>query len=103
MIKKTYVRVITLLLVALMILGGMAPAVTSYAASSLSVINNSPSVVNVTGTPQADKLSTGTHYFRIVGSDMKLYVSSSSSSQGEDTNVDCKDKNSVTYAGMNFG
>ena len=75
MIKKTYVRVITLLLVALMILGVMAPAFTSYAASSLSVINNSPSVVNVTGTPQADKLSTGTHYFRIVGSDMKLYVS----------------------------
>ena len=102
MIKKTYVRVITLLLVALMILGVMAPAFTSYAASSLSVINNSPSVVNVTGTPQADKLSTGTHYFRIVGSDMKLYVSSSSSSQGEDTNADCKDKNSVTYAGLNF-
>ena len=82
MIKKTYVRVITLLLVALMILGVMAPAFTSYAASSLSVINNSPSVVNVTGTPQADKLSTGTHYFRIVGSDMKLYVSSSSIQPG---------------------
>ena len=35
MIKKTYVRVITLLLVALMILGVMAPAFTSYAASEL--------------------------------------------------------------------
>ncbi len=39
MIKKTYVRVITLLLVALMILGVMAPAFTSYAASELLVIS----------------------------------------------------------------
>ena len=67
MIKKTYVRVITLLLVALMILGVMAPAFTSYAAGSLSVINNSPSVVEVTGTPKEDELSTGTHYFKVVG------------------------------------
>ena len=102
MIKKTYVRVITLLLVALMILGVMAPAFTSYAAGSLSVINNSPSVVEVTGTPKEDELSTGTHYFKVVGSDMKLYVSSSASSQGIDTKVDCKDKNSVTYAGLTF-
>ena len=102
MIKKTYVRVITLLLVALMILGVMAPAFTSYAAGSLSVINNSPSVVEVTGTPKEDELSTGTHYSKVVGSDMKLYVSSSASSQGIDTKVDCKDKNSVTYAGLTF-
>ncbi len=40
MIKKTYVRVITLLLVALMILGVMAPAFTSYAASELLVIQD---------------------------------------------------------------
>ncbi len=39
MIKKTYVRVITLLLVALMILGVMAPAFTSYAASELLVVS----------------------------------------------------------------
>ena len=42
--KKTYVRVITLLLAVLMILGVMTPAFTSYAASELSVINNSKDV-----------------------------------------------------------
>lgn len=102
MMKKTYVRVITLLLAALMILGVMAPAFTAYAASELSVVNNSPSVVDVTGTPDEDTLSTGTHYFKVVGSDLKLYVSSSSSSEGEDTKVSCKDTNTVTYGGLTF-
>ena len=68
--KKTYVRVITLLLAVLMILGVMAPAFTSYAASELSVINNSKDVVEVTGTPDENELPTGTHYFK-VGSDLK--------------------------------
>lgn len=99
--KKTYVRVITLLLAVLMILGVMAPAFTSYAASELSVINNSKDVVTVTGTPDENELSTGTHYFK-VDSDMKLYVSSSSSSKGEDTQKSCKDTNTVTYGGLTF-
>lgn len=99
--KKTYVRVITLLLAVLMILGVMAPAFTSYAASELSVINNSKDVVEVTGTPDENELPTGTHYFK-VGSDLKLYVSSSSSSEGKNTQVDCKDNNEVTYGGLTF-
>lgn len=99
--KKTYIRVITLLLAVLMILGVMAPAFTSYAASELSVINNSKDVVTVTGTPDENELSTGTHYFK-VDSDMKLYVSSSSSSKGEDTQKSCKDTNTVTYGGLTF-
>ena len=99
--KKTYVRVITLLLAVLMILGVMAPAFTSYAASELSVINNSKDVVEVTCTPDENELPTGTHYFK-VGSDLKLYVSSSSSSEGKNTQVDCKDNNEVTYGGLTF-
>ena len=99
--KKTYVRVITLLLAVLMILGVMAPAFTSYAASELSVINNSKDVVEVTGTPDENELPTRTHYFK-VGSDLKLYVSSSSSSEGKNTQVDCKDNNEVTYGGLTF-
>lgn len=99
--KKTYVRVITLLLAVLMILGVMAPAFTSYAASELSVINNSKDVVTVTGTPDENELSTGTHYFK-VGSDLNLYVSSSSSSDGKNTQVNCRDSNEVTYANLTF-
>ena len=57
--KKTYVRVITLLLAVLMILGVMAPAFTSYAASELSVINNSKDVVKVEGTPDGKDLRWG--------------------------------------------
>ena len=100
--KKTYVRVITLLLAVLMILGVMAPAFTSYAASQLSLINNSKDVVEVGhGTPDENELPTGTHYFK-VGSDLKLYVSSSSSSEGKNAQVDCKDNNEVTYGGLTF-
>ena len=59
--KKTYVRVITLLLAVLMILGVMAPAFTSYAASELSVINNSKDVVKVEGTPDGKDLKVETN------------------------------------------
>ena len=65
MIKKTYVRVITLLLVALMILGVMAPAFTSYAASELLVISTQKDVT-ATGTPDESKLAEGTHNFQVV-------------------------------------
>lgn len=65
--KKTYVRVITLLLAVLMILGVMAPAFTSYAASELSVINNSKDVVKVEGTPDGKDLKVGKLPLQIQG------------------------------------
>ena len=102
MIKKTYVRVITLLLVALMILGVMAPAFTSYAADGLIANNNSPATVTLSGTPDGEKLSAGTYYFTVSGSDLKLYVSTSSSSIGTDTTITCKGSEPVTYGGLTF-
>ena len=101
MIKKTYVRVITLLLVALMILGVMAPAFTSYAAGSLSVINNSPSVVTVKGTPDGVKLKSGRYYFT-VRDDSGLYVSTSSTAQGEVVQASCTSSKSASYDGLTF-
>ena len=101
MIKKTYVRVITLLLVALMILGVMAPAFTSYAAGSLSVINNSPSVVTVAGTPDGVKLKSGRYYFT-VRDDSGLYVSTSSTAQGEIVQASCTSSKSASYDGLTF-
>lgn len=102
MIKKTYVRVITLLLVALMILGVMAPAFTSYAADGLIANNNSPATVTLSGTPDGEKLLAGTYYFTVSGSDLKLYVSTSSSSIGTDTTITCKGSEPVTYGGLTF-
>lgn len=101
MIKKTYVRVITLLLVALMILGVMAPAFTSYAAGSLSAINNSPSVVTVDGTPDGVKLKSGRYYFT-VRDDSGLYVSTSSTAQGEVAQASCTSSKSASYGGLTF-
>lgn len=101
MIKKTYVRVITLLLVALMILGVMAPAFTSYAAGTLSVINNSPSVVTVEGTPDGVKLKSGRYYFT-VRNDSGLYVSTSSTAQGEVVQASCTSSKSASYDGLTF-
>lgn len=101
MIKKTYVRVITLLLVALMILGVMAPAFTSYAAGTLSVINNSPSVVTVEGTPDGVKLKSGRYYFT-VRDDSGLYVSTSSTAQGEVVQASCTSSKSASYDGLTF-
>lgn len=101
MIKKTYVRVITLLLVALMILGVMAPAFTSYAAGTLSVINNSPSVVTVAGTPDGVKLKSGRYYFT-VRDDSGLYVSTSSTAQGEIVQASCTSSKSASYDGLTF-
>ena len=63
MIKKTYVRVITLLLVALMILGVMAPAFTSYAASVLSITGTTN--VSVSGTPDGTNLKEGEYEFEV--------------------------------------
>ncbi len=101
MIKKTYVRVITLLLVALMILGVMAPAFTSYAASSLSVVNNSPSVVDVTGTPDGKDLKSGKYYFT-VKDDSTLYVSASTTGQGTEVLKNCTSSKTATYGGLTF-
>lgn len=91
--------VITLLLVALMILGVMAPAFTSYAADSLIANNNSTATVTMTGTPDGDKLPAGTHYFTVKDSDLKLYVSTSSSSLGTDTKVTCQGSSRLLMAG----
>lgn len=100
MIKKTYVRVITLLLAALMILGVMAPAFTSYAASSLSVVNNDPGVVEVAGTPDGTNLKVGTYYFTVKEND--LYVSTSSTDQGEVAQASCTSSKSASYGGLTF-
>ena len=87
MMKKTYVRVITLLLAALMILGVMAPAFTAYAASELTVINNTTDKVEISGDPE-DDISLGTLYFSFKEENGKLvlYSSTSSSSEGTSTN-----------------
>ena len=102
MIKKTYVRVITLLLVALMILGVMAPAFTSYAADALTVVNNSPSVVTVEGTPDGTTLKAGTYNFTFSDPDMKLMVSTSSSATGTDTGKTASGSTPLEYGGLTF-
>lgn len=102
MIKKTYVRVITLLLVALMILGVMAPAFTSYAADALTVVNNSKDVVEVTGTPDGTTLKAGTYNFTFSDPDMKLMVSTSSSATGTDTGKTASGSTPLEYGGLTF-
>lgn len=108
MIKKTYVRVITLLLVALMILGVMAPAFTSYAASELLVISTQKDVT-ATGTPDESKLAEGTHNFQVVkGSsddDLKLQHKMSSENQYQELSDGvsfASGNKSVTYGGVTF-
>ena len=79
----------------------MAPAFTSYAAGSLSVINNSPSVVTVKGTPDGVKLKSGRYYFT-VRDDSGLYVSTSSTAQGEVVQASCTSSKSASYDGLTF-
>ena len=102
MIKKTYVRVITLLLVALMILGVMAPAFTSYAASVLSITGTTN--VSVSGTPDGSKLTEGKYEFKVQGSDkLSLQVKTGDSGYQSADGASFADGNvSVSYGGVTF-
>lgn len=102
MIKKTYVRVITLLLVALMILGVMAPAFTSYAASVLSITGTTN--VSVSGTPDGSKLTEGKYEFKVQGSDkISLQVKTGDSGYQSADGASFADGNvSVSYGGVTF-
>lgn len=102
MMKKTYVRVITLLLAALMILGVMAPAFTAYAASELTVINNTTDKVEISGDPE-DSISLGTLYFSFKeeSDGLVLYSSTSSSSEGTSTGEKASGS-TVVYKGLTF-
>ena len=102
MIKKTYVRVITLLLVALMILGVMAPAFTSYAASVLSITGTTN--VSVSGTPDGSKLTEGKYEFKVQGSDkLSLQVKTGDGGYQSADGASFADGNvSVSYGGVTF-
>lgn len=102
MIKKSYVRVITLLLVALMILGVMAPAFTSYAASVLSITGTTN--VSVSGTPDGSKLTEGKYEFKVQGSDkLSLQVKTGDSGYQSADGASFADGNvSVSYGGVTF-
>ena len=100
--KKTYVRVITLLLAVLMILGVMAPAFTSYAASELSVINNSKDVVKVEGTPDGKDLKVGSYRFKFKDSGLELQVSASPFDQWTDTGITASGSASISYGNLTF-
>ena len=102
MIKKTYVRVITLLLVALMILGVMAPAFTSYAASVLSITGTTN--VSVSGTPDGYKLTEGKYEFKVQGSDkLSLQVKTGDGGYQSADGASFADGNvSVSYGGVTF-
>ena len=104
MIKKTYVRVITLLLVALMILGVMAPAFTAYAASVLSI--TSTTNVSVSGSPDGSKFEEGNYSFKIVNAspDLKLQVKGPNAGDyTEAAGAEFNTGNSaVTYGGVTF-
>ena len=104
MIKKTYVRVITLLLVALMILGVMAPAFTSYAAGSLLTITTQTDV-SATGTPDGTNLDEGTYKFKVAsngGSDWQLKVEKNGSFQDVTGESFSEDKTKIEYGGVTF-
>ena len=104
MIKKTYVRVITLLLVALMILGVMAPAFTSYAATVAVVTSNSNNVI-VNGVPSSP-LTEGKYYFKVENVDSSSFSlkygesesSISESAGGAKLEADGK----ISFAGLTF-
>lgn len=102
MIKKTYVRVLTLLLVALMILGVMAPAFTSYAASVLSITGTTN--VSVSGTPDGSKLTEGKYEFKVQGSDkLSLQVKTGDGGYQSADGASFADGNvSVSYGGVTF-
>ena len=99
MMKKTYVRVITLLLAALMILGVMAPAFTSYAASVLSI--TSTTNVSVSGTPDGENLKEGKYDFTIKPG-LKLAVKAEGDSNETEVNASFDGTSSVTYGGVTF-
>lgn len=104
MIKKTYVRVITLLLVALMILGVMAPAFTSYAATVAVVTSNSNNVI-VNGVPSSP-LTEGKYYFKVENVDsssfsLKYGESESSISESAD-GAKLEADGKISFAGLTF-
>lgn len=103
MIKKTYVRVITLLLVALMILGVMAPAFTSYAATVAVVTSNSNNVI-VNGVPSSP-LTEGKYYFKVENVDsssfsLKYGESESISESADGAKLEADGK--ISFAGLTF-
>lgn len=104
MIKKTYVRVITLLLVALMILGVMAPAFTSYAATVLTVTSNSNNVI-VNGMPSSP-LTDGRYYFKVENADSSSFVLKYGESDGSyttsATNAKIGSDGKISFAGITF-
>lgn len=100
MIKKTYVRVITLLLVALMILGVMAPAFTSYAASVLSI--TSTKNVSVSGTPDGTNLKEGEYEFEVKAGPQLYVKEEGGSSELKSDAKFASDNTSVSYGGVTF-
>lgn len=100
MIKKTYVRVITLLLAALMILGVMAPAFTAYADSVLSITNTTN--VSVSGTPDGEALGEGSYEFEVVAGP-KLKVGKKGEEKQDANSAEFSDQNKVvSYGGVKF-
>lgn len=100
MIKKTYVRVITLLLVALMILGVMAPAFTSYAASVLSITGTTN--VSVSGTPDGTNLKEGEYEFEVKAGPQLYVKEEGGSSELKSDAQFAPDNTSVAYGGVTF-
>ena len=100
MIKKSYVRVITLLLVALMILGVMAPAFTSYAASVLSI--TSTKNVSVSGTPDGTNLKEGEYEFEVKAGPQLYVKEEGGSSELKSDAKFASDNTSVSYGGVTF-
>ena len=100
MIKKTYVRVITLLLAALMILGVMAPAFTSYAASVLSI--TSTKNVSVSGTPDGTNLKEGEYEFEVKAGPQLYVKEEGGSSELKSDAKFASDNTSVSYGGVTF-
>ena len=102
--KKTYVRVITLLLAALMILGVMAPAFTAYAASVLSITGTTN--VSVSGTPDGSSLKEGSYTFQITGASetLTLQVKGPDAQSYSDASGASFDSGNtaVTYGGVTF-